>query len=49
LGCQCFFFIFSGFDDFGVEELREEVWWEFFEIHRGIVVFALAINLFRQG
>jgi hypothetical protein len=33
----------SGFDDFGVEELHEEVWWEYFEIHRGIVVFALGI------
>jgi hypothetical protein len=49
LGCQCFFFIFSGFDDFGVQEVREEVWWEYFGIHRGIVVFALGINLFRQG
>jgi hypothetical protein len=44
LGYQCFFFILYGFDDFGVEELRAEVWWEYFEIHRGIVVyFALGI------
>ena len=43
MGSQSFFFICSGFDNFGIEEFHEEVWFEYFEIHRGIVIFALGI------